>query len=177
MCVSCFVIFIDFFLNMFFFFFSSRRRHTRCGRDWSSDVCSSDLLAGHDRVGSRSEELGGVIGWFGAAYDYFPPSGARAGNDGQYVRARHQIAVDAEGGRWTRIKNAEQFFARSERGIVNLDVVPLRSEMRREIENAERRVRLHDAELFRIFHQEVSVCEEQLHHATPAATVVAQFSS
>src|SRR5207245_6888912 len=28
-----------------FFFFSSRRRHTRCYRDWSSDVCSSDLYA------------------------------------------------------------------------------------------------------------------------------------
>src|SRR6266699_4210251 len=28
------------------FFFSSRRRHTRCGRDWSSDVCSSDLFFG-----------------------------------------------------------------------------------------------------------------------------------
>src|ERR1041385_8305509 len=27
----------------FVFFFSSRRRHTRCSRDWSSDVCSSDL--------------------------------------------------------------------------------------------------------------------------------------
>src|SRR2546429_2611179 len=27
----------------FYFFFSSRRRHTRCSRDWSSDVCSSDL--------------------------------------------------------------------------------------------------------------------------------------
>src|SRR2546429_9171706 len=27
------------------FFFSSRRRHTRCSRDWSSDVCSSDLLS------------------------------------------------------------------------------------------------------------------------------------
>src|SRR5207245_7347410 len=26
------------------FFFSSRRRHTRCYRDWSSDVCSSDLI-------------------------------------------------------------------------------------------------------------------------------------
>src|SRR2546429_6418716 len=26
------------------FFFSSRRRHTRCSRDWSSDVCSSDLV-------------------------------------------------------------------------------------------------------------------------------------
>src|SRR5690349_10601980 len=29
----------------FVFFFSSRRRHTRSLRDWSSDVCSSDLLA------------------------------------------------------------------------------------------------------------------------------------
>src|SRR2546429_4815488 len=28
-----------------YFFFSSRRRHTRCSRDWSSDVCSSDLGA------------------------------------------------------------------------------------------------------------------------------------
>src|SRR5215510_9506250 len=33
---------------MFFFFFSSRRRHTRWPRDWSSDVCSSDL--GAERV-------------------------------------------------------------------------------------------------------------------------------
>src|SRR5206468_10115504 len=29
----------------FFFFFSSRRRHTRSDRDWSSDVCSSDLIS------------------------------------------------------------------------------------------------------------------------------------
>src|SRR5438046_3869007 len=28
-----------------FFFFSSRRRHTRLVSDWSSDVCSSDLIA------------------------------------------------------------------------------------------------------------------------------------
>src|SRR5437660_2260279 len=28
------------------FFFSSRRRHTRWPRDWSSDVCSSDLMSG-----------------------------------------------------------------------------------------------------------------------------------
>src|SRR5256885_7376417 len=31
-------------------FFSSRRRHTRLQGDWSSDVCSSDLRAGHERV-------------------------------------------------------------------------------------------------------------------------------
>src|SRR5690606_40932473 len=30
--------------SLCFFFFSSRRRHTRFSRDWSSDVCSSDLL-------------------------------------------------------------------------------------------------------------------------------------
>src|SRR5439155_13505043 len=31
--------------GLFCFFFSSRRRHTRWPRDWSSDVCSSDLPA------------------------------------------------------------------------------------------------------------------------------------
>src|SRR5436305_11402494 len=37
------------------FFFSSRRRHTRCGRDWSSDVCSSDL--GHvERAAPRRHD-------------------------------------------------------------------------------------------------------------------------
>src|SRR3712207_6923791 len=30
-------------IYFYFFFFSSRRRHTRYWRDWSSDVCSSDL--------------------------------------------------------------------------------------------------------------------------------------
>src|SRR5690606_41199418 len=30
---------------LFYFFFSSRRRHTRFSRDWSSDVCSSDLYS------------------------------------------------------------------------------------------------------------------------------------
>src|SRR5437762_11091650 len=38
-----------FFLYFFFFFFSSRRRHTRYIGDWSSDVCSSDLLPGFRR--------------------------------------------------------------------------------------------------------------------------------
>src|SRR5207245_5036804 len=42
------------------FFFSSRRRHTRCYRDWSSDVCSSDLprpptRGSHRDVGATRE--------------------------------------------------------------------------------------------------------------------------
>src|SRR2546422_10857288 len=39
MCVDC----TNASLILSLFFFSSRRRHTRCSRDWSSDVCSSDL--------------------------------------------------------------------------------------------------------------------------------------
>src|SRR4030066_1700635 len=35
---------------LFLFFFSSRRRHTRFKCDWSSDVCSSDLLNGFDKT-------------------------------------------------------------------------------------------------------------------------------
>src|SRR5205814_4880301 len=60
----------DWYINLFyhfFFFFSSRRRHTRCLSDWSSDVCSSDLLvvlAVHERdlflavEGVEGERLG-----------------------------------------------------------------------------------------------------------------------
>src|SRR5690606_39406001 len=41
------------------FFFSSRRRHTRFSRDWSSDVCSSDLVLGsvQGNLGTGSLEL------------------------------------------------------------------------------------------------------------------------
>src|SRR5438067_7378909 len=43
--VFLFVFFILVIFFLFFFFFSSRRRHTRSKRDWSSDVCSSDLTS------------------------------------------------------------------------------------------------------------------------------------
>src|SRR5690606_39780702 len=61
------------------FFFSSRRRHTRFSRDWSSDVCSSDLGApqahrphAHGAPGAkypapldhgRGESLSAIAGW------------------------------------------------------------------------------------------------------------------
>src|SRR5205085_6594641 len=51
---------VDFF---FFFFFSSRRRHTRFDCDWSSDVCSSDLLRDEVVLGAarpRGRRLGMV---------------------------------------------------------------------------------------------------------------------
>src|SRR5690554_3192177 len=70
------------FFVFFFFFFSSRRRHTRCGRDWSSDVCSSDLLRqrgrGPDAVpgvrrGVRNLLQGPRRQVYGAAGGHSPP--------------------------------------------------------------------------------------------------------
>src|SRR2546429_4469690 len=70
-----------------FFFFSSRRRHTRCSRDWSSDVCSSDLdqktgkevwrFSTVPRPGEPESETwqgkdiehGGAPTWFTGSYD------------------------------------------------------------------------------------------------------------
>ena len=45
-------------MYFFFFFFSSRRRHTRCSRDWSSDVCSSDLIIVEKEVTDYVKEFG-----------------------------------------------------------------------------------------------------------------------
>src|SRR5690606_39586971 len=42
---------------VFGFFFSSRRRHTRFSRDWSSDVCSSDLEEWQARLRTRGAIL------------------------------------------------------------------------------------------------------------------------
>src|SRR5436305_3027630 len=60
-------IFSDCVVFCFFFFFSSRRRHTRCGRDWSSDVCSSDLkrllLLKHMRIQRELEVPLALLGF------------------------------------------------------------------------------------------------------------------
>src|SRR5258707_3614272 len=60
---------------LFFFFFSSRRRHTRYWRDWSSDVCSSDLTLTVDWV--KIANLGGSVLFF----NDFLQSGTCQGNN------------------------------------------------------------------------------------------------
>src|SRR2546429_1661755 len=55
------MIFFMVLLELLPFFFSSRRRHTRCSRDWSSDVCSSDLAHAavrHERAHGDAEGTG-----------------------------------------------------------------------------------------------------------------------
>src|SRR5690606_37677699 len=55
----------------FLFFFSSRRRHTRFSRDWSSDVCSSDLLL--DLDGRRANFLRHHVDTFSEEIPRFRP--------------------------------------------------------------------------------------------------------
>src|SRR5690242_21901587 len=74
----------------FFFFFSSRRRHTRLTCDWSSDVCSSDLIrdrgsagGGRSRRAPRQRERArGADAPLGAGAEE-----RRAGQGGRYGRA------------------------------------------------------------------------------------------
>src|SRR5215813_7517689 len=73
-----------------FFFFSSRRRHTRCGRDWSSDVCSSDL----DRLGIPTKE---VLEAAATKWNFLPftpglVGGHCIGVDPYYLTARAEAA-------------------------------------------------------------------------------------
>src|SRR6266536_5034280 len=91
-------------LNVIFFFFSSRRRHTRSTRDWSSDVCSSDLFVGQtplwepvvafDAVQVRKRELRARLG-LDAAKLRWPVSRERLEQSGifRYVRelALHSV--------------------------------------------------------------------------------------
>src|SRR5438876_8016447 len=50
----------------FFFFFSSRRRHTRWTGDWSSDVCSSDLVLAFDAAIACGDtgSLAEAVAWY-----------------------------------------------------------------------------------------------------------------
>src|SRR5207245_4398859 len=57
------------------FFFSSRRRHTRCYRDWSSDVCSSDLNAPRQVQGGQSLPRGVSLSLLEEAYGPPDPEG------------------------------------------------------------------------------------------------------
>src|ERR1035437_2476671 len=86
----------------FFFFFSSRRRHTRYWRDWSSDVCSSDLS--HVRA---SLYQGPRVGASGRRYRHRRHQRPRAGSAGRRgVRrtARHR----PRGGDWRSLRRGRE---------------------------------------------------------------------
>src|SRR5437016_9284968 len=74
----------------FFFFFSSRRRHTRLVSDWSSDVCSSDLIFPRSRMAAAA------------------PSNNVPSNAGRYAAKSRQNSVSE---RWLSGGSMEKFSA------------------------------------------------------------------
>src|SRR6266536_1111449 len=82
----------------FFFFFSSRRRHTRSTRDWSSDVCSSDLPQPVARARLRllKNGDGGPAGDFAAAEEAWLWGGGLSARNSAYDQRKacriHQCA-------------------------------------------------------------------------------------
>src|SRR2546421_9387694 len=83
------------FIIHIFFFFSSRRRHTRSDRDWSSDVCSSDLA-----VGSTTQS---ILPW---AWNSTASSFTTYGTDGlrPLVTSEYETALDAPSGPTANIR-------------------------------------------------------------------------
>src|SRR3712207_7256883 len=94
---------------LLFFFFSSRRRHTRYWRDWSSDVCSSDLV-GRERAPQHGQAALSVDGFGEAVDDRAVGSGwvegsqvlgHRASGDGEAVRSEERRVGEECRSRWS----------------------------------------------------------------------------
>src|SRR3712207_8909912 len=91
---------IDRVYEVVFFFFSSRRRHTRYWRDWSSDVCSSDL-AGDEVV--HGPLLGSLLGQSHRLQVSFPqPLQALGALGGGGPRGAHQRSEERRVGKECR---------------------------------------------------------------------------
>src|SRR5256884_1961262 len=86
-----------------FFFFSSRRRHTRCSRDWSSDVCSSDLAIWP--IGRAKQQVYWYVG------GYFTTSRYYADSLPEWVRGFNgrRIPFKAAGATWSLLLPARAY--------------------------------------------------------------------
>src|SRR5699024_12225167 len=78
---------------------ASRRRHTRSTRDWSSDVCSSDLIAGRQqdtvmKIDYETEEIGWILSapdnWDEEMEQYLVEG---TGDDFEYTGGQHNATV------------------------------------------------------------------------------------
>src|SRR5690606_39316787 len=94
-----------------FFFFSSRRRHTRFSRDWSSDVCSSDLDLVGDIVPTEvvavvverlERGVGRLVGDDGVVADPVGDPDVEVRGDGGAGRSEERRVGKECRSRWTR---------------------------------------------------------------------------
>src|SRR2546422_8233846 len=126
---------------VFGFFFSSRRRHTRCSRDWSSDVCSSDLYhfgpdgsVGGLRWAGITKYLA-RLGWEVSVITAAPPGGNGA-SGGAYVEWCPRLWTFLDGCRLLRrlaFGRSPGSFANGSRVVPGAELSGLLSQLRREV--------------------------------------------
>src|SRR5699024_3126020 len=80
-----------------YFFFSSRRRHTRSKRDWSSDVCSSDLGAAVPAVLEVAGARAVVLAFYDSGFTLADPVSGRAVVLVRYGAVRDALPPEARG--------------------------------------------------------------------------------
>src|SRR5699024_11630659 len=105
-------------LNSYFFFFSSRRRHTRSKRDWSSDVCSSDLtLTWLITDCLKKYSTKGNIKMTGQGQAHIRFSDIRCGlTCGMGRSEERRVGKEWRGGGWREHRKKEERERRSEEG-------------------------------------------------------------
>src|SRR5206468_9105537 len=98
-----FICFNTLYFFFFFFFFSSRRRHTRSDRDWSSDVCSSDLpiyaVQGHVIY---NFDKGFWVGLDGTYYEGGETSINGVEDDNRQRSEERRVGKECRSGRWRK---------------------------------------------------------------------------
>src|SRR5439155_15444213 len=108
-----------------FFFFSSRRRHTRWPRDWSSDVCSSDLKEWIARLRAQTGNS------FPEKVTAFHPDMAVHGKFGKPRSEERRVGKSVDlGGRRNNKKKKELMYLKSDQyGCENVRCMRLGDEL------------------------------------------------
>ncbi len=108
-------------------------------------------------MSARAQILVRIIGRLRTAHYDLPAALHGVSQNRQRIGAGHQVGIDAEGRRTFRLQHPEERVTRTKGGIVSLHLESRRAQIRREVEQAERCIRLHDRQLFRIFVQKIPV--------------------
>ncbi len=125
-------------------------------------------LADDDHVGARVEVRGRVVRWIRAANDHLRAALFRDRDHRQRVALRHQVDGDAHNRRPLTFERGSEIGDRAKRAIEHADFEATLFQVRRQIQQAERRMRAHDALFGCIEREEVAVGEQQIdrHHET-----------
>jgi hypothetical protein len=128
-------------------------------KSWQQFRKRQFTLADHDHVCAAREIFIGVVGRLGPAEHNGRTHPLADLNHVEHVELGHQVRVKADDG-WTFFlhERKEVRFALKGR-IEHANAETARFEIRRDIQNTERRVRLHDFQFVRVFAQEVAVSE------------------